>query len=161
MTSLELCRKQRGEELAKFVKVLKAVPESRLDYRPDPKSRTAAELTWLLAQSEAALLKLIEAGEIKWSESKAPAKLDAIVSAYETSARAVNERIAKLDEGGWDKKVRFIMEGAPAWEDTLGAFVWGFLFDSIHHRGQLTTYLRPMGGKVPAVYGPSADDSGQ
>jgi uncharacterized damage-inducible protein DinB len=161
MTSLELCRKQRAQELAKFVKVLKSVPEGRPDYRPDPKSRTAAELAWLLAQSEAALLKLIEAGEIRWSESKAPAKLDAIVSAYETNAKAVNEGIATLDEGSWDKKVRFIMEGAAPWEDTLGAFVWGFLFDSIHHRGQLTTYLRPMGGKVPAIYGPSADDSGQ
>jgi uncharacterized damage-inducible protein DinB len=27
----------------------------------------------------------------------------------------------------------------------------------VHHRGQLSTYLRPMGGKVPAIYGPSAD----
>ena len=53
------------------------------------------------------------------------------------------------------------MGDAPAWEDSVGAFVWGFLFDLIHHRGQLTTYLRPMGGKVPSIYGPSADDSGQ
>src|SRR4030095_13912081 len=128
MTSLELCRQPRAQEIAKFVKVLKPVPEGRPDYRPDPRSRTAAELAWLLAQSEAALLKLIEAGEIQWSESKAPTKLDAIVSAYETSAKAVNEGIATLDEGSWDKKVRFIMEGAAPWEDTLGAFVWGFLF---------------------------------
>jgi uncharacterized damage-inducible protein DinB len=161
MTSLELCRQEREKELARFVKVLKAVPGGRPDYRPDPKSRTATEIAWLLAQSEASLLKLIETGEIRWSESKPDASLDAIVSSFEKSATAVNERIAKLDEGAWDKKVRFVMEGAPPWEDTLGAFVWGFLFDSIHHRGQLTTYLRPMGGKVPAVYGPSADDSGQ
>ena len=39
--------------------------------------------------------------------------------------------------------------------------MWGFLCDSIHHRGQLTTYLRAMGGKVPSIYGPSADDAGQ
>ena len=161
MTSLELCRQERAKELARFVKVLKAVPASRPDYRPDPKSRTATEIAWLLAQSEAALLKLVETGEIRWSDSKPNATLDAIVSSFETSARAVNDKLGKLDEAGWDKKVRFVMEGAPAWEDTLGAFVWGFLFDSIHHRGQLTTYLRPMGGKVPAVYGPSADDSGQ
>jgi len=161
MTSLELCRKQRGEETAKFVKVLKAMPAGRADYRPDPKSRTAAELAWLLAQSEAALVKLLDTGEIQWSESKPPG-LDAIVSAYESNAKAVNERLAKVDEAGWEEKGRFLMGGdAPAWEDSVGAFVWGFLFDSIHHRGQLTTYLRPMGGKVPAIYGPSADDSGQ
>jgi uncharacterized damage-inducible protein DinB len=35
---------------------------------------------------------------------------------------------------------------------------WGFLFDIIHHRGQITTYLRAMGAKVPQVYGPTADE---
>jgi uncharacterized damage-inducible protein DinB len=48
-----------------------------------------------------------------------------------------------------------------AWEDTVGGFLWSFLFDAIHHRGQLSTYLRPMGSKVPAIYGPSADDPGR
>ena len=55
MTSLELCRKQRAQELPKFVKVLKAVPEGRLDYRPDPKSRTAVELAWLFVAVGGAL----------------------------------------------------------------------------------------------------------
>jgi uncharacterized damage-inducible protein DinB len=34
---------------------------------------------------------------------------------------------------------------------------WMLMLDAIHHRGQLSTYLRPMGGKVPSIYGPSAD----
>jgi uncharacterized damage-inducible protein DinB len=51
-------------------------------------------------------------------------------------------------------------ESMPPWEDTIENFVWGFLFDAIHHRGQISTYLRPMGGKVPSIYGPSADDAG-
>ena len=45
-------------------------------------------------------------------------------------------------------------------ETSLGDMLWGFLFDGIHHRGQLSTYLRPMGAKVPSIYGPSADDPG-
>jgi uncharacterized damage-inducible protein DinB len=161
MTSLELCRQQRAQELPKFVKVLKAIPQGRPDYRPDPKARTAAELAWLFAQSEAALVKLLDTGTIEWSESKPTGGLDATVAAFEKNAGAVNERLAKLDEAGWEKKGRFLMGDAPAWEDSVGSFVWGFLFDLIHHRGQLTTYLRPMGGKVPSIYGPSADDSGQ
>jgi len=57
---------------------------------------------------------------------------------------------------------KFVMDGMPEpWQDTIGQFLWGFLFDCIHHRGQLSTYLRPMGGKVPSIYGPSADDPGQ
>jgi uncharacterized damage-inducible protein DinB len=155
MTSLELCREQRKQE------VPKAIPEGRLDYRPDPKARNAAELAWALASSEGALVTLIDTGTIEWKESKAPGKLGEIVATFEKNAAAVNERLARLDEAAWERKARFLMGDAPAWEDSLGAFVWGFLFDSIHHRGQLTTYLRPMGGKVPSIYGPSADDPGQ
>jgi uncharacterized damage-inducible protein DinB len=161
MTSLELCRQQRAQEVPKFVKVLKAVPEGRLDYRPDPKARTAAELAWLFAQSEAALVTLLDTGTIEWKESKPTGGMASILATYEKNAATVNDRIAKLDEAGWDKKGRFLMAGMPPWEESVGAFVWGFLFDLVHHRGQLTTYLRPMGGKVPSIYGPSADDSGQ
>jgi uncharacterized damage-inducible protein DinB len=46
------------------------------------------------------------------------------------------------------------------WETSLGDMLFGILFDAIHHRGQLSTYLRPMGAKVPSIYGPSADDPG-
>ena len=38
------------------------------------------------------------------------------------------------------------------------AQAWGFLFDIIHHRGQITTYLRAMGSTVPQIYGPTADE---
>jgi uncharacterized damage-inducible protein DinB len=43
-------------------------------------------------------------------------------------------------------------------EHPLGDILRGFLYDAVHHRGQLTTYLRPMGGKVPSIYGPSGDE---
>ena len=161
MTNLEFCRKQRKQELPAFVKVLKAVPQERLDYRPDPKARTAQELAWVLAQEEAALVKLLDTGTVEWKEEKPPARMEAIVAAYEASAAAVNERLEKLDEAGWEKKGKFLMGGGGAWEDSVSGFLWGFLFDAIHHRGQLSTYLRPMGSKVPAIYGPSADDPGR
>ena len=160
-SSLEYCRKQRKSEVPKFVKVLNALPEGRLDYRPDPKARTAAELAWVLATEELALLTLLETGQVEWPDAKPPATVVEIVAVYEKNARGVDERLAAIDEAGWEKKGQFLMGGQVAWEDTMGEFVWGFLFDGIHHRGQLSTYLRPMGGKVPAIYGPSADDSGQ
>ena len=49
------------------------------------------------------------------------------------------------------------MGPAGKWEDKKYSMAWGFLFDAIHHRGQLSTYLRAMGAKVPSIYGPSAD----
>lgn len=160
MTNLEFCIARRKAELPAFVKVLKAVPQGRHDYRPDPKSRTAAELAWLLAAEEAALVTLLDTGAIDWKETPPPASVAASVAAYERSAASVNERLAKIDEATWQKKASFVMDGKAVWEDTTQNMVWGFLFDAIHHRGQLSTYLRPMGGKVPSIYGPSADDSG-
>ena len=53
----------------------------------------------------------------------------------------------------------FVFGGQEAFRDTGYALAWGVLFDLIHHRGQLSTYLRPMGSTVPAIYGPSADES--
>ena len=160
MTNLEFCIARRKAEQPAFLRVLKAVPGGKLDYRPDPKSRTAAELAWMLAAEEASLLSLLETGDIHWKEEKPPS-LEQIVATYERSANAVNEKLAKLDDAGWQKKGRFLMGGAAVWEDTVEQMMWGMLFDSIHHRGQLSTYLRPMGGKVPSIYGPSADDPGQ
>ena len=52
-----------------------------------------------------------------------------------------------------------MFNGEEAFSDTGYALAWGVLFDLIHHRGQLSTYLRPMGSTVPAIYGPSADES--
>jgi len=161
MTNLEVCVARRKAERPVFLRVLKAIPGDRLDYRPDPKSRTAAEIAWLMAVEEAALLSLIKTGETEWKEAAQPESLEAIVAAYEHTSAEVNSRLEALDEVAWEKKVRFLMGGGGAWEDTLSQMVWGFLFDAIHHRGQLSTYLRPMGGKVPSIYGPSADDPGQ
>jgi len=161
MTNREFCISRRKAEVPTFVRVLKALPQGRLDYRPDPKARTAAELAWVIVSEEAALVALLDTGTIEWKEEKPPASAEQMTTAYERHAAAVDERLGRLNEAGWEKKGRFLMAGAPPWEDTIGQFVWGFLFDAIHHRGQLSTYLRPMGGKVPSIYGPSADDPGQ
>ena len=161
MSNLEFCIDRRKAERPVFLRVLKAIPEGRSDYRPDPKARTAIDLAWLMAVEEAALLSLVNTGEVEWKESSPPAKLDTIIESFERDSAAVNASLERLDEAAWEKKVRFLMGGGGVWEDTLAQMVWGFLFDAIHHRGQLSTYLRPMGGKVPCIYGPSADDPGQ
>jgi uncharacterized damage-inducible protein DinB len=160
MTNLEFCVRRRKAELPAFLSVLKAIPAGRQDYRPDPKARTAAELAWLLARAEAALVRLLDTGTVQWTEQAPPAEVDRIVAAFERDAAAVNQRLERLDERTWQSKVRMLMDGGASWEDTIAEMVWGFLFDEVHHRGQLSTYLRPMGGRVPSIYGPSADDPG-
>jgi uncharacterized damage-inducible protein DinB len=161
MSNLQFCIARRKAEIPTFVRVLKALPQGRLDYRPDPKARTAGELASLLVTEEAALVTLLDTGSVTWRDDKpASPNVEKMVADFERHAAAVDERLRRLDDTGWQKKVRLLMEGGGAWEDTISEFVWGFLFDEVHHRGQLTTYLRPMGGKVPSIYGPSADDPG-
>jgi len=161
MKSSEVCIARRKDEIPIFLRVLKAIPKGKQDYRPDPKARTARELAWVLASEEAGLLALIKEGVVEWKDSKPPEDIDSIVAAYERSSAEVNERLARLEDAAWNRKVKLLMEGGGAWEETLGNMVWGFMFDAVHHRGQLSTYLRPMGGKVPSIYGPSADDPGK
>jgi uncharacterized damage-inducible protein DinB len=161
MTIREFCVARRKAESKAFVSVLKAMPSGRLDHRPDAKARTAAELGSLIAAEEAALLELIDKGRILWEETKPLGSVDEMVALYERSHAAVNERLESMDEEGWKRRVEFVMTSGGTWADSLGEFAWGFLLDQVHHRGQLSTYLRPMGGKVPSIYGPSADDPGQ
>ena len=63
-----------------------------------------------------------------------------------------------MDEAAWDKPGRFVLNGETRMAMPVSGFLWMFFFDAIHHRGQLSTYIRPMGGKVPSIYGPSGDD---
>jgi uncharacterized damage-inducible protein DinB len=160
MNTLEYCLIRRKAEMASFVRVLKAIPQGRLDYRPDPRSRTAGALAWVIVSDEATLVELLDKGTIEWKEQPVPPTVSDIVAAYERQASALIDRLSRLDEEGWQKTGRFVMQGAPPWEEKVSEFVWLFLFDAIHHRGQLSVYLRLMGSKVPSIYGPSGDDPG-
>jgi uncharacterized damage-inducible protein DinB len=160
MTNLEFCIERRHAERPAFLRVLKALPKDKLDYRPHPHSRTAAEIAWVITSEESDLAILLDKGAIDWKEDKPPADVD-FAAVYERNAVKVDELLRTLNDATWQKKGAFMMGGKPVWEDTLGGFAWGFLFDAVHHRGQLSTYIRPMGGKVPSIYGPSGDDSGR
>ena len=148
-------------EIPKFVRVLKAVPPAGAGYRPHPRSMSAAEIVSLLANELDDACVLLAKGEVNFVQKPAPPDVRVSVAAYEKNAALLKRRLARVKDAAWRKKARFLMDGKVAWEAPLGDMLWGFLFDAIHHRGQLSTYLRPMGAKVPSIYGPSADDPGQ
>jgi uncharacterized damage-inducible protein DinB len=146
-------------EKPKFVRVMKAVPADQSGYRPHPRSTSAGDLVWLLACELLDACELVERGEVSSVARPAPTVPESI-GVYEKNAAELEARIARVDDARWDGKARFLVNGKVAWETSLGDMLFGFLFDSIHHRGQLSSYLRPMGAKVPSIYGPSADDPG-
>ncbi len=147
-------------ERPKFERVLRAVPSDKLGYRPHERSSCAGDIVWLLASELHDACVIVDRGELDFVLPPAPATLDEAIETYERNASELQKRLSRLDDAAWEKPARFLVDGKVAWEAPLGQMLWGFLFDAIHHRGQLSTYLRPMGAKVPSIYGPSADDPG-
>ena len=145
-------------ELPAFNRVLRALPADRLDYKPHEKNTAAGQLAWQLSEEMSHLVTLFDQGEIQYEPSPAPATIDEIASTFERNAQAALEAARKVTEERWNGPGKFFYGGKPVWENTVSEMAWGYLLDMIHHRGQLTAYLRPMGGKVPSVYGPTADD---
>lgn len=143
-----------------FVRVMKAVPADKAGYRPHPRSTSAGDLAWLLVSELRDACELVDRREVSRGASPAPTVAESIAT-YERNAEALEKRVATVDDSKWDTKARFLRDGTVAWEASLGDMLFGFLFDAIHHRGQLSSYLRPMGAKVPSIYGPSADDPGR
>jgi uncharacterized damage-inducible protein DinB len=147
-------------EVPAFVRVMKAVPPDQAGYKPHPRSTSAGDLVWLLATELHDACELLERGEVNYVQKPAPGVAES-VAAYEKNAAALKAQLAKVDDAKWDGPARLKMDGNVLWETTVGDMLFGFLFDAIHHRGQLSSYLRPMGAKVPSIYGPSADDPGR
>jgi uncharacterized damage-inducible protein DinB len=140
-------------------KVLQAVPEARRDYKPDEKSRSAWDLTVHLAMSDIWFLDAIRAGSFGWdpeAEKKFAAAHPTVADVaqwYQQEFPAKLNAVRAMPDADMLRVVDF-----------FGLFKWpavsylGFGNNhSIHHRGQLATHLRAMGGKVPALYGGSAD----
>lgn len=147
-------------EKPRFLRVLQAVPADKPGYKPHERSTCAGDLAWLIASEWGDACELMDKGEVNYVLRPAPAKVSDSIAAFEKNAGEIERRLSTLNDAAWDKKARFLMDGNVAWESALGDMLYGFLFDSIHHRGQLSSYLRPMGAKVPSIYGPSADDPG-
>jgi len=133
-------------------KVLARIPDGA-DYRPDPKSRTAQEIAWQIVCEEKMIIDAMETGNVSWAPPPMPASMQEVLAAYDRQSVAMAARWQALSPDRWSGTLDFF--GTPR---DAAAMAWSFLFDIVHHRGQITTYLRPMGSTVPQVYGPSADE---
>jgi uncharacterized damage-inducible protein DinB len=133
-------------------RVLGRIPEGS-DYRPDPKSRTAREIAWQIVNEEKMIIDALETGNVAWAPAPMPKTMKEVVDTYEKQSAAIAKRWDALPADRWNGQLDFFGKPSPA-----SPMAWSFLFDIVHHRGQITTYLRPMGAKVPQIYGPSGDE---
>ena len=144
-------------ELETTKKVLAAIPDSKSDYRPDPNGRTAWELAWHLANTDVQFLDGI--ADLKFNmetpdaEHK-PKNIAELLDWYDANLKRGAARVAAMSAEQLLTPIDFFgVFNLPA--------VWylGLLSNHcIHHRGQLSSYLRPMGAKCPSIYGGSYDE---
>jgi uncharacterized damage-inducible protein DinB len=139
-------------------KVIARIPQDKSDYKADPKARSAREIAWLMVREEMVLGEGLEKGVLNWTDVPTPATVKEILDTYDAHHDKVTKTLHGIDAGRWEQRVPFMWQGQEVMSETGYDNAWGFLLDLIHHRGQLSTYLRPMGSTVPAIYGPSADE---
>lgn len=138
-------------------KVLAAVPADKWEYKPDPKSMSAMELVWHIPSSEQFFMSGVASGEFASGGGGRPEELKTpadIVKWYDEQSASNIARLKSMSGEDAGRVINFFnMFHLPGM-----AYLQLMLTHSAHHRGQLSAYLRPMGAKVPSIYGPSADE---
>ncbi len=136
---------------------IEAVPDGKGDYAPHPTNMTAGTLAWHIASSEMWFMDGVLAGQFTFGgDTGRPEGINTGAEIAAWYEKQFADRVARLEAmSGEDlaKDVQFAMFNDPA--VTYLSFA---IRHSVHHRGQLSAYLRPMGAKVPAIYGGSADE---
>lgn len=147
-------------EMTATQRVIEAIPEDKKHWKPDPKSKSAEELAWHLASVEVGMLhgiaqlKFMTPDEEEAAQKNPPKTIAGIANWYKEN---LPRALAKIRAMTPEQLLTPI--------DFFGAFNFpSFMYlefakvHSIHHRGWLASYLRPMGSKVPSIYGGSADE---
>jgi uncharacterized damage-inducible protein DinB len=136
-------------------KVIRAVPDAKKSYTPDPKSMTAHQLAWHITSAEIMFFDFILTGKgPSGPPPDPPPTIAAILDWYDTNH---TDRVNKI-KAMTPEKLIAILPFFAGMEFPAVIYLNMTNAHTIHHRGQLSTYLRPMGSKVPSIYGGSADE---
>lgn len=149
-------------EMPRTLSAIKGLPDdmSKLNYQSDPKSRSAAGLiSHILGHAEVMCNAVDSFIADEQSAVKQFSNKEEAASYFEKNATAMIDKISKMDDKTWtDQIVDFRVNGRSIYAFPMTNTFWMLLFDMVHHRGQLSTYYRPMGVRNPAIYGPTAED---
>jgi len=146
-------------EFQTTIKVLKSYPTSKESLQPHAKCPTAKDLAWKIVSEEKIFVNGALTGNFDFMNSpKAPSTMSEVISTYERGHRENTDKIRKMSDQDFNKMVKFMVAPKTPGDVRSGDTLWGMLMDTVHHRGQFSIYLRMADGKVPSIYGPSADE---
>ena len=137
-------------------RVIQAIPTEKADYRPDSVGRTAIELAWHIVASEKRFFTAIAAGGFDFSPIPRPESITtpiAVATWFDETFATGLQKLQALD----GEQLAKVLDFRGLFQAPAAAFIQISMNHTIHHRGQLTMYLRPMGAKVPSIYGESYD----
>ena len=144
------------KEFATTAKVINAFPEGKLDFKPHERSQDVRKIISTFV-FELYLVKIYVFGEkmdLSIFKTYHPDSVKQLVSDFKKETDEVLKKLESFPEENMNNIVEFAHT-----KFNINDFILMMLHDQIHHRGQMTVYIRMAGGKVPSVYGPSADDS--
>jgi uncharacterized damage-inducible protein DinB len=148
-------------EMQTTSKVLAAVLDSNKDYRPDPHARSAHELAWHIAHGDVSFLEGIVAMDFSYMQSEAdeenktrPRTSGEVVEFYKGRMAESLQKVKSMTPQQLATPVNF----AGVFNLPVFMYLEFAKSHSIHHRGALAVYLRPMGSKCPSIYGGSYDE---
>ena len=146
-------------EHATTLKVLRAFPAARSAFRPHERSNAALQLAWTFVLEERMMLLAINGESVLGSGFPAPpGSWEKVLAEFESQHAELLARLRSASEAEYAGSVSFFVGPNQMADIPTSDFLWMMLSDQIHHRGQLSVYLRMAGGKVPSIYGPSADE---
>ena len=138
--------------------VIAAVPKDHLDYRPDPSTRTANDLLRHIASADNFFLKSVADGAFVPGSVKIPEDIKMPEEVAEWYGQEYTKNFDAVSRLSGEQLIQMV-DFRGAFQRPAYIFLQAGLVHAVHHRGQLSTYLRPMGGKVPAIYGESYDSA--
>ena len=142
------------------IKVLKAYPTGKSEFKPHAKSRSAKELAWTFVL-EQGIVDMALKGRIDFSQPMPPppATITDAIAAFERASRETVARVGKATEDELHRMVKFPIGPGKMGDFRVMDVLWTSLMDQVHHRGQFSVYLRLVDAKVPSIYGPTADET--
>ena len=153
-TIAEFLQPQLEQEHATTRNVLAQVPAGQSNYKPSERCMSALQLAGHIAVAEAFFLKGVLDGAFDWKQKdfETPAE---VLAFYDSTVPPLIKQVGELSGEQLAKDLTFAV-----WTQPAVGYLNFHLKHLVHHRGQLSAYLRPMGATVPSIYGPSADDKG-
>ena len=150
----EALGQQIQQEWMTTVKVVEAIPEDKKTWSPAPESRSAWDLAVHICRSDVWFLNGVLTQDFSPGPQEPPAPtIKGLIEWYKHEMPKALERVLAMEPHKLAEVVDFYGMKMP----NAQFMVWQAVHNA-HHRGQLSAYLRPMGAKVPSIYGGSADE---